>query len=154
MKNEDDIKYALPRSLLNRLSSIGSYVRSIVAEEEEGVPKRQRLTGVEVETITQVVFACLLSQFFREGSQAARSAVDEFERNGVNEFSIGATVFGKRNENVMRGDTLAGLLLESVGNLPIRDLLQTSTSPRDMVLDLMKKVRNGRPVDRPTTTQE
>jgi hypothetical protein len=154
MKNEDDTKYSLPRSLHNRLASIGSYVRSIVNEEEEGVSKRERLSRDEVETITHVVFACLLAQFFRAGSQAARSAVDEFARHGVSEFAIGSTVFSGRNENVLRGDTLADDLLRSLSNLPIQDLLQDTGSPREMVLNLMKKVKNGRSMDRPEAAQD
>lgn len=147
MNDAGRINYVLPRRLLNRLSSIGSYVRSVVNEEEEGTPRRHRLTRQEVETIAQVLFACLLNQFFKDGSRAARSAVDEFKRHGVDEFLIGATVFAGRNENVMRGDNLSKLLLMSVGKFPILELLQEPIKPREMVLELMNRVKHGRPVD-------
>jgi len=144
---EENVQIVIPRSLQNRLSSLGTYVKIIVDEQETGIPKKDRLRREELQAIRYVVLIYMLNRIFLEGARTAREAVDELALHGIPELVIGRTRFAGRNENVMLGDRLSGQLKELCSGLGLDDLLKERYSVRELVLRLMGRVRDGSAVD-------
>ena len=93
----------LPRSMRLRFDGLGAYTKSILSEAEV----LDDLRAPQIRQIQTVVFLKSLEQFLRDGTEAAASAVDEFQQLGVPGFSVGSDVFTGRNYAVMRGSRLA-----------------------------------------------
>ena len=139
----------LPYRLRARFDSLGSFVQSIVDEQEINTPPRDRLARSDIQTIQLVVFVQFLNFFFLEGTRAAIRAVDEFAPLGVSGFRIGSALFEERNENVMRGETLSESLRTALRDIPELDLSRFSREfeIKPLVIDLLRKANNARSVD-------
>ena len=131
----------LPRRLKTRFESIGAFVDAVVQEREDSLPKEKRLKNDDIGIIKLAVLIFALQEFFREGSRAAVRAVDEFQALGVPGFKVGSSLFEGRNENVVRGDKLAEALREAVSDPEILSAIDRTPRMRDLVLDLMRRVR-------------
>lgn len=136
-----DLIDLLPRRLKTRFESIGAFVDAVVEEREVNIPKTRRLRSDDIVTIKLAVFIFALQEFFREGSRAAVLAVEEFQALGVTGFKVGASLFEGRNENVVRGYELAEALREAVGDPEVLSAIDHASRMRDLVLDLMRRIR-------------
>jgi hypothetical protein len=136
-----DLIDLLPRRLKNRFESIGVFVDAVVQEREDSIPKERHLKSNDVGTIKLAVLIFALQEFFREGSSAAIRAVDEFKTLGVPGFKVGSSLFEGRNENVMRGYELAEALRRAVGDPEVLSAIDHASRMRDLVLDLMGRLR-------------
>src|SRR5580692_3241271 len=111
MASISQIINGLPRPIRLRFDSIGGYVHGIISEEQESLPTTQHLTPQEMEIVKLVAFCFAANRFFKEGAEAARLAVDEFQRFNIPGFQVGSTHFEGRNQNVLLGDNLAADLI-------------------------------------------
>lgn len=149
MKPDHDLLSLLPRRLALRFESLGGYVSSVIHEQEELGSRRDRLTRHELRQIQIVVFTHVLHSMFKEGTRAASFAVDALKKLDVPGFRVGTTVFAGRNENVMRGESLARALADFLGDQNLTRQLDTTTSLRKRILELRQEVLRARIVDRP-----
>jgi len=143
MASYTDIVNSLPRPIRLRFDSIGSFVQTIIAEQEDRLSPPERLSREDHELIKLAVFAYALNQLFREGSAAARAAVDEFQHLGVFGFQIGATSFEGRNDNVRLGDTLADKLMKCFEGTPLYEEITNARGLSELTLTVIRKVHSG-----------
>jgi len=143
MASYTEIVNSLPRPIRLRFDSIGGFVQTIIAEHEEGLTPSERLSRDDRELIKLVVFAYALNQLFREGSAAARAAVDEFQRLGIPGFQIGSASFEGRNYNVMLGDKLAEQLMHCFDGTPLYDEIQNARGLSELTQTIIRKVRSA-----------
>ena len=144
MASISQIINSLPRPIRLRFDSIGGYVHSIISEEQESLPEEQHLTPQEIEFIKLVGFCYAANRFFREGTVAAQSAVDELQRFNIPGFQVGSTIFEGRNTNVMLGHTLAADLMRAFDGSPLESFISSSRSITELVHVLARKVRHER----------
>jgi hypothetical protein len=136
-----DLIDLLPRRLKTRFESIGGFVDAVIREREDNLPKQRRLKSDDIGIIKLAVLIFALQEFFREGSRAAVLAVDEFQALGVPGFKVGSSLFEGKNENVLRGYELADALRKAVSDPEILSAIDRTSRMRDLVLDLMRRVR-------------
>ncbi len=134
----------LPRNLRNRFDGIGSFVSSVLEDEN----LKGKLSAESVDIVRAVCFAVTVHRFFREGCEAAKLAVDTFAELGISSFSVGNEIFAERNAAVIRGDQLASSLREALatGSLgsPGIDIEQFEGTPlRQVVKDLARALSHG-----------
>lgn len=108
------------------------------------MPKAQHLTTHDIEMIKLVAFCYAANRFFKEGAEAARIAVDEFQRFNIPGFQVGSTHFEGRNRNVILGDQLAADLVRSFDGSPLMDFIVSASSMTDLVHSLTRKIRHER----------
>ena len=65
-------------------------MQSILSEEQESLPEEQHLASQEIEFIKLVGFCYAANRFFREGTIAAQSAVDELQQFNIPGFEVGS----------------------------------------------------------------
>jgi len=78
------------------------------------------------EIVNECTFVCyifFLKQFFIEGSNAAKNAVDTFKEFNVDGFNIGNKKFEGRNEAVLEGDNLYQELLNNITNEKLKSFI-------------------------------
>ncbi len=140
----------LPLKLQNRLASLGSYVKSVVAEYQDEIEIKppERLDRSQIRTIQGACIVYFLLNFFREGSRAARSAVSASEGFGLKGVSIGATVFKGENANVTRGDRLARDLERLLAGTAISTRLKRASSLRFLIEQLVREAANEKAMGR------
>jgi len=143
MSTINDIIVSLPRPIRLRFDSIGGYVQGIIAEQEESLPVGRHLRSEEVDLVKLIAFCYAATRLFREGSSAARSAVDELALFEIPGFQIGSVLFHERNENVMLGDTLADDMMRAFEGTPFQRAIVSSTSMNDLVKTVSRRLRHG-----------
>ncbi len=131
----------LPGNLQRRFWSLNRYVRSVVEEEEEGLPRRFRIGRDGIDSITTIIFAVTLSRFLHDGTRAAIRAVDAFEEVGMKSFSIGSAEFSERNENVMLGENLGQLVDKIIDDEGLSALLAGTESIAAMTITLREALK-------------
>jgi uncharacterized protein YutD len=92
--------------------------------------------------VNECTFACTVfsfKQMFLEGTKAASEAVDTFKKLGIQKISIGKKEYYERNENVLEGDHLYNILLSSIENKELKNLIDNSRYFSD-ILDRYKNV--------------
>ena len=119
-------------------------MQSIITEEEEDLPKTARLTKEEIEMVKLVTFCFAANRFFHEGSEAARSAVDELQEFRIPGFKVGSTVFEGRNRNVMMGDLLAGELTGTFEGSPFLQIILSSPTMTHLIHNASRRIRHER----------
>lgn len=139
----------LPYRLRIRFDSLSAYVKGIIDDEEMSMEKSSRLKQKEVKQIQLLVFVSVLDAFFRDGSNAARSAVSNFEALGVEGFSVGNSIFERENSNVQMGDTLSEQLRSAIlGKARIdgtaERVFDQRIGMRTLIVRLMQETRRGR----------
>jgi hypothetical protein len=136
-----DVVDLIPRRLRTRFESLGGFVDAVVQEREGNLPRERRLASEDLGAIKLAVLVFALQEFFREGSTAAAMAVDEFHALGLRGFQVGSSLFEARNENVVRGDELAKALRSAIDDPEVLLAIDRASRMRDLVLDLMRRVR-------------
>lgn len=142
-----DIINTLPRTLRLRFDSIGGYVQTIVAENEESLPKSQHLRIEEIEAVKLVAFTYAVERLFREGAKAARTTVQELSKFNIRGFQVGQTVFEGENENVILGEKLADDLMKCFVGSKYGKLITSSSTLTELIRKAMIEVRNERNMD-------
>jgi hypothetical protein len=99
-----------------------------------------------MEIVKLVAFCFAANRFFKEGAEAARLAVDEFQRFNIPGFQVGSTHFEGRNQNVLLGDNLAADLMRSFDGSPLQHLILSSQTITDLVHSLTRRIRHERRV--------
>jgi hypothetical protein len=77
--------------------------------------------------VNECTFACTIFSFkqtFLEGTKAASEAVDTFKKLGIQKFNIGKKEYYERNDNVLEGDCLYYLLLESIQDQELKKIIK------------------------------
>jgi hypothetical protein len=144
MASVSQIINGLPRPIRLRFDSLGGYVQGVISEDQENLPAPQHLTQQETEMVKLVVFCYAATRFFKEGSEAARSAVDEFKRFEIPGFQVGSTIFEGRNRNVTLGDTLATDLMRAFEGSPLQHFITSAENMTDLVRALARRIRYER----------
>ncbi|HEX8395177.1 MAG TPA: hypothetical protein VF665_22710 [Longimicrobium sp.] len=125
----------LPRSMRLRFDGLGGYTKAILSEAE----MLDELRAPQVRQIQTVVFLKSLEQFLRDGTEAAASAVDQFQQLGVPGFRVGGDVFAERNDAVMRGSRLADGLRGAIRDPEVLDLLSSNLSLREIIIKMGRR---------------
>lgn len=73
-----------------------------------------------------VYFVFSLKQLFLEGTKAASVAVDTLQELGITEFSIGKKEFKERNDNVLEGQHLYEIMIETISNADLQEFIKSS----------------------------
>ena len=94
--------------------------------------------------IKLLVFCYAANRFFKEGSEAARTAVDVLQQFEIPGFQVGSTRFEGRNRNVMLGDQLAEHLMRCFEGNPLQHYIASAKSMTDLVHTLSRKIRHER----------
>jgi hypothetical protein len=128
-----DLINSLPRNYQIRFNSLGRYVRGLIEEEESEREQNLGLDNEDISFIQLAVFVFSLDDFLRAGTRAAQQASQTLEGYKIPGFQIGSTIFTKNNESTMRGEVLANQLRDVVADLPIGELIQNSSSIRNLV---------------------
>lgn len=138
-----EILNSLPYRLRSRFEWVGGYVQALIESEETDTTLGRRLTRDEVHSIQLIVFVTSLDFFFREGTSAARGAVNGLAALGVPGFKVGSTEFRGENENVTRGEDVANRLMEYLsGNELFRSIPQGQT-PTELTKFLRRRIIRG-----------
>ena len=125
MRVHEVMKYA-PRYLSLRYGSLNSYVwdrlfppeyKNKLLRYRNDETKKERIEWMKslADEASLLSFIFVTKKIFKEGSQAAKDAVDILAKLDVNEFFLGRTCFSGRNENVILGDVLAEKLMSVLG---------------------------------------
>lgn len=138
-----DIVNRLPYRLRNRFDSLSAYVKTIIDEEERTKAARFKLNRDRVQLIQLVVFIYCLDDFLREGTNAARGAVQGLSRIGLDGFSVGSNEFSGDNENVTRGETLANHLKAVVSKMELFASLPDGLGITQLTRTLIKEIKNA-----------
>ena len=91
-----EILNSLPYRLRSRFEWLGGYVQTLIDSEEAEKKAKRKLTRSEIQLIQLIVFVHSLDFFFREGTRAARGAVNGLQALGVPGFTVGSTEFRAR----------------------------------------------------------
>ena len=86
--------------------------------------------------VNECTFACTVfsfKQMFLEGTKAASEAVDTFKKLGIQKINIGKKEYFERNENVLEGDRLYNILLSSIENQDLKNLINNSKYFSDII---------------------
>jgi len=134
----------LPYSTRRRFEWVSGYVQAVVESLETGKTSKQKLTKIEIQVIQITVLVRCLEFFFREGSRAARGAVNGLETVGVRGFTIGSSEFLGENENVRMGDSLANQLMRSLANVEWLRSTPNDLTPSELTEWLYRKIINAR----------
>ena len=138
-----EILNSLPYRLRSRFEWVGGYVQAVLESEETETTRGRKLTKDEVHAIQLIVFVTSLDFFFREGTSAARGAVNGLAALGVPGFKVGSTEFRGENENVTRGEDVANRLMEYLsGNELFRSIPQGQT-PTELTKFLRRRIIRG-----------
>ena len=138
-----DMVGQLPSRLRIRFQSLSKYVRALIREQEEGLRRSNRLSNEDVQLIQLAVFIGSLHFFLREGSKAARGAVNGFESFGVPGFMVGTTEFVGENENVTQGERLAEELMAIAKQNDLLTDEMIDMTPTQLTLHLFYEFGNG-----------
>ena len=118
MARNIDLIALLPRRMRGRFERLGAYVNDRINDIlGEQVNSRLSLTRESRATIQLIVLTLYLEHFFREGTSAARGAVQASKSIKCDGFMVGQSVFRGENENVRRGEMLANRLHRVLANL-------------------------------------
>ena len=138
-----EILNSLPYRLRSRFEWLGGYVQTLIDSEEAEKKAKRKLTRSEIQLIQLIVFVHSLDFFFREGTRAARGAVNGLQALGVPGFTVGSTEFRGENENVTRGEDVANRLMEYLsGNELFRSIPQGQT-PTELTKSLRRRIIRG-----------
>lgn len=140
-----------PKFITSRFSSINKYVwESLFPESfrEELIKKKKnkkdrkeelsRLKSISDEA-SIIVFLFLINKFFLDGSKAAKQAVDTLKDLNVDGFYIGQSYFSERNKKVLQGEQIAALMISSIKEETVRNLILKSNYVSE-ILDEYRKV--------------
>jgi hypothetical protein len=86
--------------------------------------------------VNECTFACTIFSFkqtFLEGTKAASEAVDTFKKLGIPKMNIGKKEYFERNENVLEGKSLYNILLSSIENKELKNLINNSKYFSDII---------------------
>ena len=144
MASLKEITNTLPRTIRLRFDSIGGYVQTILSEEQESLPRIMHLSFEEIETVKLVAFTYSVQRLFREGTAAARHAVEELKRFDIPGFQVGNTLFSGQNESVMLGESLAEDLMQCFAGTKYSQLIKSSDKLTELVKNSIIEVRNER----------
>ena len=103
----EDFAKRLPRTLAARFSSIGSYVKGLIEEEDESTFDGEVTPASHVKAIQFVAFVWVLDRTFEEGTRAAERAAAACADLGIRGFWVGSGVFEPGNDNVLLGRRLS-----------------------------------------------
>jgi hypothetical protein len=134
----------LPYSTRRRFEWVSGYVQAVVESLETGKTSKRKLTKSEIHVIQIAVLVRSLEFFFREGSRAARGAVNSLETVGVPGFTIGSSEFLGENENVSMGDSLADKLMRSLTNVEWLQSTPDDLAPSELIEWLYRKIISAR----------
>lgn len=144
--NSNDFLSFTPKFLQSRFYSINKYVWDILVprpadllmrrKKNERKKELERIKSISNEA-SIIVYIYLLNKFFKEGSSAAKSAVDTFKELNIEGFYIGQNYFSGRNNKVLQGERIAQVLLESIKDEKAKDLILKS----DHVSDILDKYK-------------
>ena len=135
---EESIFKDAPKFISQRFAAINSYVWNIffpgsslnkhLRKFETQKQREQELKRLKslVNEASIAVLIFFLKKFFNDGTEAAIKAVDTFSEFDVQGFQIGSKYFSGRNENVLAGQRLAELLLETIDDKVLIDLINNS----------------------------
>jgi hypothetical protein len=140
----------IPLFLRRRQISLRKYVNEKLFPDSEirilfkGKSKQETKTIVNKvnDIVNECTFACTVfsfKQMFLEGTKAASEAVDTFQKLGIQKISIGKKEYFERNDNVLEGDRLYKILLNSIENHELKDLINNSIFFSD-IIDRYKNV--------------
>jgi len=139
-----EILNSLPYRLRSRFEWLGGYVQTLIDSEEAETKAKRKLTKSQIQLIQLIVFVHSLDFFFREGTRAARGAVNGLQALGVPGFTVGSTEFRGENENVTRGEDVANRLMEYLsGNELFRSIPQGQT-PTELTKFLRRRIIRGK----------
>lgn len=141
--SDRDIVSRLPYRLRNRFESLGAYVKAVIDEEQRGTQKNMKLKRDHVQLIQLIVFIHCLDDFLREGTNAARGAVEGLGRLGIDGFSVGSTEFSGNNENVARGEVLADQLRAAVAEMDLFNSLPSNVGPTQLTQELIRRIKHA-----------
>ena len=91
--------------------------------------------------ISECCYACFvfsLKQFFEEGTKTAKEAVSVLHGLGINKFYIGKKDYSKDNKNVNEGKMLYEIMINSISDKKLKDLIKKS----NYYSDIIKRYKN------------
>jgi hypothetical protein len=144
---------ALPLFIQRRMYSFKEYVYNALYPDDT---KRKMFTNKTNEEKKQIIskmndivdecsYACFvfsLKQFFQEGTRSAKEAVSTFKELGVSEFYIGKKVFSENNTNVLEGENLYQIMINSINNQTLKTIIEESQYHSQIV----DKYKNAIPI--------
>jgi hypothetical protein len=144
--NKDDFVNSTPKFLMARFFSINKFVwdnlvsdqlrQDLIGRKKKSERRQEfaRLKSISNEA-SMLVYIFLLNKFFKQGSEAAKTAVDTFKELNVDGFYIGSNYFSGRNDKVLQGEKIANLLLESITDEKAKELITKA----DHISDILEK---------------
>lgn len=150
MSNSDFLT-GTPKLLTNRFNSVNKYVWETLFPESVRIELIGRKTTkserkIEIARLRSIsdeastlVFLFLINKFFNDGTKAAKQAVDTLRELNVPGFYIGSNFFSERNDKVLQGERIAKILLDSIQDQRVKDLVTKSKYIYE-ILDEYKKV--------------
>jgi hypothetical protein len=133
-----------PKFLMARFFSINRFVwdtlipdhlrQDLIGHKKKSERKQEftRLKSISNEA-SILVYIFLLRKFFKDGSEAAKSAVDTFKELNVDGFYIGSNYFSGRNDKVLQGEKIAYFLLESITDEKAKELIKNASHISDIL---------------------
>lgn len=142
-----DIVNQLPQKLQLRFESLGSYVQGIIIEERDRLGRDIQLDNEDIQFIQLAALIYSLDSFFKGGTRAARNASFVFEQYGLQGFQVGSSTFTQNSAETLRGQRLAEALRRIIAGTSLNRFIVRSTSIRDLVVRLLREIRDGETLD-------
>ena len=142
--NKEGCFMTIPLFLRRRRISLRKYVNEKLFPDSEirmlFKDKNKQEIKIIVNKVNDIVnectFACTVFSFkqtFLEGTKAASEAVDTFKKLRIPKFNIGKKEYFERNDNVLEGEHLYKILLNSIENHELKNLINDSKYFSDII---------------------